>query len=416
MKLNRYIAWALLAAGMHSMAYGFEARDLKVYNSADRVLLGGTLTTPSGKSPKAALVLATGSGSQNRDEEVMGHRPFKVIAEYLSDNGYAVLRLDDRGVGESTGDPAKSTSDDYAADLGAAISVLDSLLGHELPKGVLGHSEGGSVAVKMANRNPECRFIVTMGCPAWAGDSIIMSQSRALATSVIGRWDGEARQRRLMDIVKSDMSDALVASALYMELAADLGENAAIPQVQQQLSQTVAVMSAPSYRSIVKYNPADDIRSVNVPWLALNGEKDMQVLPGNITTIKELNPSADARVIAGHNHLMQHCNTGMVQEYRSITEDISDDVLRMILDWLDAIEHFCFLRIITTRKHFHPQVYVILPTNNFRPCNSSAWLTGGNSRACMACERAEGRIAAVWSGVSDFISARTSGGMAATGA
>lgn len=322
---------------MHSMAYGFEARDLKVYNSADRVLLGGTLTTPSGKSPKAALVLATGSGSQNRDEEVMGHRPFKVIAEYLSDNGYAVLRLDDRGVGESTGDPAKSTSDDYAADLGAAISVLDSLLGHELPKGVLGHSEGGSVAVKMANRNPECRFIVTMGCPAWAGDSIIMSQSRALATSVIGRWDGEARQRRLMDIVKSDMSDALVASALYMKLAADLGENAAIPQVQQQLSQTVAVMSAPSYRSIVKYNPADDIRSVNVPWLALNGEKDMQVLPGNITTIKELNPSADARVIAGHNHLMQHCNTGMVQEYRSITEDISDDVLRMILDWLDAM-------------------------------------------------------------------------------
>ncbi len=329
MKLNRYIAWALLAAGMHSMACGFEARDLKVYNSADRVLLGGTLTTPSGKSPKAALVLATGSGSQNRDEEVMGHRPFKVIAEYLSDNGYAVLRLDDRGVGEST--------DDYAADLGAAISVLDSLLGHELPKGVLGHSEGGSVAVKMANRNPECRFIVTMGCPAWAGDSIIMSQSRALATSVIGRWDGEARQRRLMDIVKSDMSDALVASALYMELAADLGENAAIPQVQQQLSQTVVVMSAPSYRSIVKYNPADDIRSVNVPWLALNGEKDMQVLPGNITTIKELNPSADARVIAGHNHLMQHCNTGMVQEYRSITEDISDDVLRMILDWLDAM-------------------------------------------------------------------------------
>lgn len=93
MKLNRYIAWALLAAGMHSMACGFEARDLKVYNSADRVLLGGTLTTPSGKSPKAALVLATGSGSQNRDEEVMGHRPFKVIAEYLSDNGYAVGSL-----------------------------------------------------------------------------------------------------------------------------------------------------------------------------------------------------------------------------------------------------------------------------------------------------------------------------------
>lgn len=338
MKQNiRYIALALLAAGMQCMAGGFEARDLKVYNSTDRVLLGGTLTMPSGKSPKAALVLATGSGSQNRDEEVMGHRPFKVIAEYLSDNGYAVLRLDDRGVGESTGDPAKSTSDTYAADLGVAISTLDSLLGPGVPKGVLGHSEGGSVAVKMANRNPQCRFIVTLGCPAWPGDSVIMSQARAMATAMVGRWDGEARQRRLMDIVKSDMPDALVASALYMELAADLGENAAIPQVQQQLSQTVAVMAAPSYRSIVKYDPADDIRRVDVPWLALNGEKDIQVLPGNITTIKELNPAADARVIAGHNHLMQRCSTGMVQEYQSITEDISDEVLRMILDWLDGL-------------------------------------------------------------------------------
>lgn len=315
----------------------FEARNLKVYNNEAGVLLGGTLTLPDNGAPKAALVLATGSGTQNRDEEVMGHRPFKVIAEYLSDNGYAVLRLDDRGIGESTGDAAATTSDDYASDLGSAFVRLDSLLGSELPKGVLGHSEGGSVAVKMAVRNPQCSFIVTMGCPAWPGDSIIMSQARAMATAATGRWDGEARQRRLLDIVKSDLPDALVTSSIYMELASGLGQGAPVPQVSEQLAKTADIMSAPSYRSLVKYDPTDDICRVGVPWLALNGTLDTQVLPGNLDTIKELNPKAETVPVPGHNHLMQHCRSGLVQEYQSITEDISDVVLQQILAWLDGM-------------------------------------------------------------------------------
>lgn len=332
-----YMALVLSALLQPYRATAFSERDVTIYNNPAGVLLAGTLTAPDNGTPKAAIVLATGSGAQNRDEEVVGHRPFKAIAEYLSSNGYAVLRLDDRGVGGSTGDPAQSTSDDYAADLGCALTALDSLLNPQLPKGVLGHSEGGSVAVKMAVHNPQCRFIVTLGCPAWAGDSIVMSQARTMAVAMTGRWDGEDRQRRLMDIVKSDMPDAMVASSLYMELAAGLGQAAAAPQVQEQLSQTVQAMASPSYRSLVKYDPAADIAAVAVPWLALNGEKDVQVLQGNIATIKELNPAADARIVPGHNHLMQHCTSGMVQEYREIAEDISHQVLKMILDWLDAL-------------------------------------------------------------------------------
>lgn len=331
------IALALSALCSASPADAFTERDVTVHNHRAGVSLAGTLTTPEDSAPKAAVVLATGSGAQNRDEEVMGHRPFKAIAEYLSSNGYAVLRLDDRGVGGSTGDPAQSTSDDYVSDLGCAISALDSLLGTQLPKGVLGHSEGGSVAVKMAVRNPRCGFIVTLGCPAWPGDSIVMSQARAAAVAALGRWDGEVRQRRLMDIVKSEMPDIVAASSLYMELVQEVGAAAAMPQVQEQLSQTVKTMASPSYRSLVKYDPAADIAAVEIPWLALNGEKDIQVLPGNIDTIKELNETADARVIPGHNHLMQHCSSGMVQEYRDIPEDISPEVLKMIGDWLDAL-------------------------------------------------------------------------------
>ena len=336
MKLNlRYFA---VAAGVVMLSHGhvaaFEARDITVYNKNAGISLGGTLTLPEAAEPKAAVLLATGSGAQNRDEEVMGHRPFKVLAEYLSDNGYAVLRLDDRGIGESGGDPAASTSDDYASDLGCAMQKLDSILGPSLPKGVIGHSEGGSVAIKMAVDNPACRFIVTMGAPAWRGDSIIMSQARAMATAMTGRWDGEEAQRRLLDLVGSDLSQPVLYAMLYTELADKVG-GAPTAQVARQLEKTAEIMSAPSYRSIVKYDPAADISSVAVPWLALNGEKDMQVLPGNLATIAELNPSATTRLMAGHNHLMQRCTSGMVQEYSTIVEDISEETLRTISSWLD---------------------------------------------------------------------------------
>lgn len=328
---------AIIFSLINAAAAGFTARDTVIINHAQNVSLGTTLTVPDGQSPRAAIVLATGSGAQNRDEEVLGHKPFKAIAEYLSANGYAVLRFDDRGVGESTGDPAEMTTDDYVTDITACIDWLKSSLGNNIPTGVLGHSQGGSAAIKLGSKPSACAFIITLGAPAWAGDSIIMSQSRVVSTAATGRWDGEALQRRLMDLVKSDMPSILLGPMLYGEVAGQLGEMAKMPEVQKQLLAQTNAMCSASYRDLVKYDPARDIAAVSVPWLALNGSHDMQVLPANLTTIKELNQAADTRLLDRHNHLLQRCSTGLVQEYASIPEDISPDALETILHWLNSI-------------------------------------------------------------------------------
>ncbi len=315
-------------------AYAFSTEDVAVQNGEADVTLAGTLTIPNDSKPKAALVLATGSGAQNRDEEVAGHRPFKVIAEFLARHGYAVLRMDDRGTGESTGDFNTAVNSDLTADINAGLHYIADRF-PATPAGVLGHSEGGIIAVKNAS-DPLCKFIITLAAPAWAGDSIVMSQSRALAVSLTGRWDKEADQRRLLDIVKSNLPDVQARMALSFTLNGIYGEAAKLTQTQQLIEKQLAALLSPWYRDFIKYDPASDISAVAIPWLALNGDRDTQVLPGNLTTISELNQQADTRLLAGHNHLFQHCSTGLVTEYAAITDDISEDALSAILDWLDT--------------------------------------------------------------------------------
>lgn len=327
----------LIGVLLTASAADFNSADTVIDNATQHVKLGATLTLPSQGTPKAALVLATGSGAQNRDEEVLGHKPFKTISEYLSSNGYAVLRFDDRGIGESTGDPASMTTDDYVTDIRACMQFLKSTLGDNTPVGVLGHSQGGLAAIKLGGSPSACDFIVTLGAPAWSGDSIIMSQSRMVSMAAVGRWDGEALQRRLMDLVKSDTPSLLLGPILYSEVAAQLGEMAKVPDVQKQIMAQTSAMCSVSYRDLVKYDPEADIKAVTVPWLALNGSHDMQVLPDNLVTIKTLNPSADTRLLDRHNHLLQRCTTGMIQEYATIPDDISPLALETILSWLDAL-------------------------------------------------------------------------------
>ncbi len=338
--MNRLLFCFIVCVGLFAGARAenaFTSSDLTVYNVDAGITLGATLTMPADGRPAAALVLATGSGQQNRDEEIMGHRPFKAIAEHLSSRGYAVLRFDDRGVGESGGDPSKSTLDDYVSDLSAAIAKVDSCMPGCIPVGVLGHSEGGSAAIRIAGNDSGCSFIITMGAPAWSGDSIIMSQARAMAVAMMGRWDAEASQRRILDLVKSDIPTVMLRVSLHQLIAEQLGEMANMPDVMKQVSAQVEVLCSLPYRSMVRYNPEDDIREVGVPWLALNGDKDMQVLPANLDAIKALNPDADTRLMPGLNHLMQDCTTGLVQEYASIPQDISPAALEAITSWLDVI-------------------------------------------------------------------------------
>lgn len=337
MRFRNIITAALMAVS--TTASALTEREFTVTSPEAGITLGGTLTLPSSGTPRAALVLATGSGAQNRDEEVFGFKPFKVIAERLAAEGYAVLRLDDRGVGQSTGDPAKATLDDYVADLTAALSALDSCLTPQLPKGVLGHSEGGSAAIKIAAAGtPSCRFIVTLAAPAWAGDSIIMSQARAMSVAMSGKWDGEETQRQILDMVKSPLPTAILRSTLTMKLTEMVGDAARLPQVQAQLNQQLDALCSPGYRQLVRYNPAADITSVSTPWLAMNGDKDMQVLEGNLATIAELNPKATICTMPGHNHLFQQgAMTGHIVEYAKLAPPVSEATLQRIIDWLKEI-------------------------------------------------------------------------------
>ncbi len=316
-------------------AWAFSSKDVSVHNVSDNVVLAGTITLPDDGEPRAAIVMATGSGAQDRDEAVAGHKPFKAIAEYLSGRGYAVLRMDDRGVGGSTGARENVTTSSNVRDVEAGLAWLDSAY-NDVPAGVIGHSEGGIIALRTAAENPKCRFIVTLAGPAWKGDSLIMAQSRALAMAVMGKWDGEAQQRALLAIAESDRPEFLAAPMMSYEIAKALGDAALLPQGKEYIAKSVEGMLSPWYREFLRYDPAEDVRRVRVPWLALNGDKDLQVPVENLTTIRELNPAADAKVMEGHNHLFQHASTGLPTEYASLPEDISDETLAAIAAWLDG--------------------------------------------------------------------------------
>lgn len=325
---------AVTAAGSEP-SDGFAAEEVEVWNPVDSIRLAGTLTVPT-HSPKGAVVLATGSGLQNRDEEAFSHRPFKVLAEHLSVNGFAVLRMDDRGFGQSEGAEliATSTTDDFARDIACGLDFVRSRFPN-LPAGVLGHSEGGTIAIKLAsNPNTRCDFIITLAAPAWSGDSIIMSQSRAIATQMTGRWDGEQAERKILDIAKSPLPQFVKRANVSVILNETLGEVAKIPEVQQSLKAQLDVMVSPYYVAMLTYDPSADIRSINVPWLALNGDKDLQVLPANLHTISRLNPSATTVMLPNHNHMFQNCTTGLMQEYPLIPEDLSQQTLNEVTDWL----------------------------------------------------------------------------------
>lgn len=314
-----------------------EEREIEVINHSAGITLAGTLSLPDSGVTKALIVMASGSGQQNRDEEIFGHKLFGDIADRLAAAGYASIRMDDRGIGGSGGSFKGATTDDFVTDIASAIAAADSLC-PSVPVGVLGHSEGGSVAIKLAAHNPDCSFIVTLAAPAWQGDSIIMSQTRAIAESMSGRWepDKEVLQRSLLDICMSQVPTAMARPGFIYTMSRGIGEAATLPNVQAQIAASADVMLSDWYRQFLRYNPAADIAAVAKPWLALNGDRDIQVLPGNLSTIRELNPQADVVLLQSHNHLFQRCTTGMVQEYATIAESISDTAIDAIIQWLDT--------------------------------------------------------------------------------
>jgi len=341
MKLRQCIAELIIVLSLAFPCRAFRAEEVSfVNNEAGGLRFSGEIIMPEADAlPKALLVLASGSGSQDRDESYLGHKPFKAIAEALGGYGYAVLRFDDRGVGGSDRGPDDVTTDDFAGDVASALALVRKRF-PDVPAGVLGHSEGGTIAYKLAAAGC-CDFIITMGAPAYPGDSINYDQLRA-AFGAAAEGDPKLAKaldsaRRRYAMVRSGMPSYILEMQIYADVLSENPGIAAVPALAERTRREVKVMASPWFRNFITYDPTADICAVEVPWLALNGELDHQVLPRNLSRIAELNPAADTRLLPSLNHMMLDCKSGAIDEYHLLQGDISPAAIDAIVGWLENL-------------------------------------------------------------------------------
>jgi pimeloyl-ACP methyl ester carboxylesterase len=322
------------------------------YQNGD-IHLAGTLTLPQGAGPFPAVVLITGSGAQNRNEELLGHRPFLVLADHLSRNGIAVLRVDDRGVGGSTGTVSGSTTSDFAGDVLAGVAFLKQHANHAHIAadriGLIGHSEGGVIAPLAASRSKDVAFIVLMAGTGVPGYDILPGQVEAIDVSSGQSADKAKREadvtRAALDLVRAEKDDATLRAKLKKLFeehkdALDAGDLQQAGSLDAFVDQQAKSIGSPWFRYFLDYDPRPALRQVKVPVLALNGELDRQVLPDqNLPGIEQAlregkNPDVTVRRLPGLNHLFQTATTGSPTEYASIQETMSPTALDTMTHWI----------------------------------------------------------------------------------
>lgn len=322
--------------------------------------LAGTLTLPPGQGPFPGVILVTGSGPQDRDETVLGHKPFAVLADHLTRRGIAVLRYDDRGVGESTGTHGDADTPALAADAAAVLRALADRPEVDADRvGVIGHSEGGLIAPMVAEATGLPAFVVLLAGPGVPGDEVILAQSRLLATArgvdsasvaaslavnralfdVVARMaaageDPEAGRARMREILNARL-DALTPAE---RTAAGVPDAARDAWVDGQVSQ----LTDPWFRFFLTYDPAPALERLRVPVLAVNGGLDLQVpAEENLAAIEAAlaragNDDVTTRIFPGLNHLFQSAEIGTVDEYARIEETMNPAVLDFVADWIVA--------------------------------------------------------------------------------
>lgn len=329
--------------------FPYTSEDVTFNNEKSNIKLAGTLTRPAGKGPFPAVVLITGSGAQNRDEELMGHKPFMVIADYLTRNGIAVLRYDDRGVGKSQGSPFNATSADFATDAEAAVNFLRNYPDiNQKSIGLIGHSEGGLIAPIVASSNKDIAFIISLAGPGVSGEQIIHTQgadiSRASGLDEKQIEDNTSINKKLFTVLKKE-SDNKKASEKMIEVYKQiLAKKETSPEeTEKNLKQLQSSMN-PAGLTWLRYfmftDPARFWKKVSCPVLALNGSNDLQVAANvNLSAIeKAIKSGGNKKVktvkLEGLNHLFQHSATGLPSEYGNIEETFSPEVLKIISDWI----------------------------------------------------------------------------------
>ena len=320
--------------------FPYQSAEVTFRNEKANVTLAGTYTVPAGMSPFPAVVLLTGSSAQDRDETILGHKPFAVLADHLSRQGIAVLRFDDRGVGQSGGTLEGTTSADYTADAQAALAWLRAQPGiRKNQVGVLGHSQGGTAAIGAATQPGGPNFLILLAAPALPGDELLVEQSVALArlqTTDPSQLAATEKVQRAMTQIVQKTADNAQAQAQLMALYNAAGN----PQVAAQLAPQFAKMTTPNYRALLADRPGQALVKVRCPVLAAGGSKDLQVPPARnlAATAAALktggNRDVTVKELPGLNHLFQTAGTGGPTEYGTIEETFAPAALQLIGDWI----------------------------------------------------------------------------------
>ena len=329
--------------------FPYEIEDVSFSNSADKVQLAGTITIPQGTGPFPAAILISGSGPQDRDETIAGHKPFWVLADYLSRNGIAVLRFDDRGVGESTGDFWSATARDHANDGWAAFQYLQTRTEISSQIGYIGHSEGGLSAPMIAADHSEIAFVVLMAAPGLTGEEILFLQTELITRAAGGTADVIATviefNGEVYEIIKSEPDVSIVQDRVFAIIDdLDDQELAILGGNRNTLKEQLVPFFSPWFRFFLTYDPKPVLESLSsTPILALNGSNDLQVpSEENLKAIDQAlraagNSDYETVEFGGLNHLFQTSQTGALSEYGQIEETIALVVLDKISRWI--IEH-----------------------------------------------------------------------------
>ncbi|MDE2981618.1 MAG: alpha/beta fold hydrolase [Gemmatimonadota bacterium] len=340
--------------------FPYLSEDVSYANPDGGHTLAGTFTRPESGGPFPTVILISGSGPQDRDEALLGHRPFLVLSDHLTRRGIAVLRFDDRGFGESTGNFATATSRDFASDVLAGVAYLKTRDDVDADAiGLAGHSEGGLIAPMVAAGSDDVAYIVLMAGPGVNGEQILYAQGELIA-----RANGASRQaiaqnrelQRAMFAVLKAEPDVERAGAVLAELVRAALEEAG-EEVRAQAGITddatldgavaaqVQSVNTPWFRYFLTYEPAETIERVTVPVLAINGERDLQVpYEENLREIEAAlrrggNTEYEIHALPGLNHLFQYSDTGSPSEYQAIEETWAVEVMELIADWiLETVE------------------------------------------------------------------------------
>ncbi len=329
--------------------FPYVSEDISFRNEKAGISLAGTLTLPKEGKKYPAVVLITGSGPQNRDEELLGHKPFLLLSDYLTRRGIAVLRYDDRGVGKSGGKFSTATTYDFAADAEAALGFLKTRPEIDTNKlGLIGHSEGGLIAPVVSSGRKDVDFIVLMAGTGVTGEKILLTQAAEIqkADSADEKSIQQAQtiNQKIYDIVKknpdNDKASAAIRKLLQKENDASWKKGSADTMSVASMEQTIKTVISPWYRTFLTLDPQLYLKKVHCSVLAINGDLDLQVDSKiNLPAIEKAlifggNSKYTIEEIHGVNHLFQTAKTGSPSEYGNIEETIQPGVLELIASWI----------------------------------------------------------------------------------